>query len=58
MPVNVDGDLDAGVPHLLLNISERLSILQEQAGKCVPEIVEADLPETRRLEALVEVAPS
>ena len=37
MAVDVGGDLDGAVSHLLLHIHQRLALLEQEAGECVPE---------------------
>ena len=46
MPVNVDCHLDAGVPELLLHISQWFAILNEQGSEGMPEIMKSDPPES------------
>ncbi len=42
MAVDIDGGLDGCVPELLLDVIERLALLEQKAGKSVPDIVNAE----------------
>ena len=42
MSIPVKSDIDAGVPHLLLDIFGALPLVDQQTGTGMPQIVEAD----------------
>ena len=43
VPVDVHRNLDGVVPHLLLHVGEGGSLLNEQASKGMPEIMETNM---------------
>ena len=45
MAINVHSHLDRAVPHLVPDLGERCTRLNEQAPKGVTQVVEANLPE-------------
>src|SRR5712692_3705189 len=46
MPVGVYGDLDAMVPHLFFHVGQGFTVLDEQRGEGMPEVMNADMPES------------
>jgi hypothetical protein len=52
MAVYIDRDLNRRVTHLLLDIHERLALLNEERGKRVPEIMNPTMPEVGFFEEL------
>src|SRR5215831_19032902 len=46
--IDVYGDLDGGVPHLLLHVRRALALLEQQAGERVAQVVEADATQASR----------
>jgi len=47
MPINVYGDLDRPVPQLLLDVGQRLALLNQETGVRVSQIVESHLSDFR-----------
>src|SRR2546430_16221166 len=56
MAVDVDGDLDRVMAHLLLHVRRGLAVLEEPRRERVAQVVEADAPQPRLRENLVEHA--
>jgi hypothetical protein len=52
----VDCDLDRTVPHLLLDVGQARSLLDEERSKGVAKGVECDVAQSRRSEAREKVA--
>ena len=46
MSVHIDCDLNGAVAHLFLHISKRSAVLNQQAAKRVPQVVEADFAQS------------
>ena len=44
--VGVDGNLNVVVSKLLLHVSEGFTVLDKERGERMPEIVQADMPES------------
>src|SRR5215510_7313891 len=40
MPVNIDGHLNRGMPHLLFDVCEAFAVLDEQACECMAQVME------------------
>ena len=46
VPINIDRDLNAAVPHLLLHVGERGSSLDEERSERMAKIMQADFADT------------
>ena len=60
VPINIDRDLNAAVPHLLLHVGERGSSLDEQRSERVAKVMKSDVADTslgqhRQKVAMVEI---
>ncbi len=44
MPIDIDGDLDRTMAHLLFHIHGILAVLEQEGGKRMTKIMEAHLP--------------
>lgn len=55
MPIGIHGDLDAGMPELLLDVGQGFPILDEQGRECVAKLMEPDSPQSRFPQAFLEV---
>jgi len=54
MPVAVHRDLDGGVTHLLFDVHRALTLLEQQRGEAVPQVMEPHLTQPRLLEQPVK----
>jgi hypothetical protein len=52
--IDVDGDLDRGMPHLLFDVHQAFAILKQQRGEGMAQIMEPDPPESGLRQHLVE----
>jgi hypothetical protein len=55
VPVGINRNLNRAVPHLLLHVRERGTILNEQTSEGVPEVMEPEMSQPGVLEARQEV---
>jgi hypothetical protein len=56
VPVGVDRDLNARASHLVPRVGQGLALLNQQARKRVPEVVEPDVPQVGRGQDAIERA--
>jgi hypothetical protein len=55
MPINIHSHFNAGMSKLILHISQRLSILEEQRGECMSQVVKSYAPESSFLQTFMEM---
>ncbi len=56
MSVQVYGDLDRGMPHLLIDINRTLALLEQERGKGMAKVMEANLTQASGLEQAIKHA--